>query len=184
MGMENLSDLLHRRRSIRKYQDSALTDEEIKQLMAAPLMAPSSKRCTPWEFVLVRDEAKREALGACRAANSAFVAKAPLVVVIIADMEKTDVWVEDASIAASYLQLQVEESGLGSCWVQLRNRQTATGQSSEDYVRELLGIPAKYGVLCMVAIGRKAEEKKPFDDERLQWNKLHCDTFTPAAEQA
>jgi len=181
--MENLSELLHRRRSIRKYQSSELTEDEIRRLFAAPLMAPSSKRCTPWEFVLVRDKDILEALGACRAANSAFVSKAALVAVVIADTEKTDVWVEDASIAAAYLQLQVEECGLGSCWVQLRKRQTADGRSSEDYVRELLQIPDKYGVLCMVAIGRKAEEKKPFDDERMQWQKLHCDSFGQSSQQ-
>lgn len=175
--MENLSDLLHRRRSIRKYKETDLTPDVVSSIMEAPLMAPSSKRSTPWEFLLVEDKSLLEKLGQCRAANSAFVAKAPLVVVVVADTQKTDVWVEDCSIAAAYLQLQVEEMGLGSCWVQLRLRQTADGTSTEDYVRELLNVPAHYGVLCMIAIGVKEETKSAFDDNRMQWEKLHINTF-------
>ena len=175
--MENLLNLLHRRRSYRKYVPSVLSEEEVKTLMQAPLMAPSSKRCTPWEFVLVSAPDLKEALGRSRAANSAFAAGAALIVVITADTEKTDTWEADASIAASYLQLQVEEMGLGSCWIHLHNRFTADNEPSETYVRRLLDIPEKYGVLCMVAIGAKGEEKRPFDDEKLQWNKLHFNRF-------
>ncbi len=177
--MENLLQLLHLRRSIRKYKESPLEADIVRELLEAPLLAPSSKRSTPWEFILVQDPEIREKLGQSRAANSAFAAKAPLIAVIVADTQKTDVWVEDASIAAAYLQLKVEEMGLGSCWVQLRLRQTADGTSCEAYVRGLLGLPEQYGVLCMIAIGEKGEIKKPFDDSRLQWNKLHAETFQP-----
>lgn len=175
--MENLNELLHRRRSHRKYAQTRLTEEQIKQLMKAPLMAPSSKRCTPWEFVLVDNAEKKAALGKSRAANSTFAAEAALVVVVMADTEKTDTWIEDASIAASYLQLQVEEMGLGSCWIHLRNRFTADNESTESYVRRILDIPEKYGIVCMIAIGEKLEEKRPFDDAKLQWNKLHINKF-------
>ncbi len=174
---ETFSKLLHQRRSIRKYKGEALAPELVKELLKAPLMAPTSKRCMSWEFIAVQDAALREQLGACRAANSAFVAKAPLVVVVAADTEKTDVWVEDASIAAAYLQLQAEALGLGSCWVQVRNRQSSETQSGEDYVRELLQIPAQYGVLCLIAIGEKREEKPAFDDTRMKWEKVHEDRF-------
>ncbi len=175
--MESLSELMHRRRSHRKYSSEPLTEEQVRQLMQAPLMAPSSKRCTPWEFVLVSDEEKKNALGLSRAANSAFAAQAALVVVVTADTEKTDTWIEDASIAASYLQLQAEEMGLGSCWIHLRNRFTADGEATESYVRRMLGIPEKFGIVCMIAIGEKVEEKRPFDDEKLQWDKLHINQF-------
>ncbi len=176
--MDNLSALMHQRRSIRKYTDATLSPELIRELMTAALMAPSSKRSTPWEFILVDDPEIKAALGRCRAANSAFVEKAPLIVVVVADTEKTDVWVEDASIAASYLQLQVAEKGLGSCWVQLRLRQTAEGVPTEDYVRSLLNLPEKFGVLCMVAIGYKNEEKQPFDDGKMKWEKLHKNQYS------
>ena len=174
---EHFSTLLHQRRSIRKYQEGPLDQDLVKELMKAPLMAPTSKRCMSWEFIAVQDASLREKLGACRAVNSAFAAKAPLIVVIAADTEKTDVWVEDASIAAAYLQLQAEALGLGSCWVQIRNRQTSEEQTSEEYVKELLQIPAQYAVLCMIAIGRKQEEKPAFDDARMKWEKVHEDRF-------
>lgn len=175
--MDNLSALLHQRRSIRKYKDTAISPDMVKSLMEAALMAPSSKRSTPWEFVLVEDKDTLVALSKSRKSGSAFVDKAPLVIVVIADTEKTDVWVEDASIAASYIQLQAEETGLGSCWVQVRARQTADAEDTDAYIRRLLDIPEKYGVLCMIAVGMKDEEKKPFNDEYLQWEKIHIGTF-------
>lgn len=177
MMKDCFSRLLHQRRSIRKYKDTPITDEQVKALLQAPLMAPSSKRCMCWEFIAVRDAALREQLGAVRANNSAFAAKAPLIVVVAADTAKTDVWVEDASIAAAYLQLQVEVLGLGSCWVQVRNRQTSETQSSEAYVRQVLNLPENYGVLCLIAIGEKDEEKPAFDDARTKWEKIHYDRF-------
>ena len=175
---------MHQRRSIRKYQEGAIPEETLRQMMEAPLLAPSSKRSTPWEFILVDDPQLLEQLGQCRAANSAFAAKAQTVVVVAADTEKTDVWVEDASIAAAYLQLQVEELGYGSCWVQVRQRFTAGDESAEAYVRRVVGLPERFGVLCLIAIGRKAEEKKPFDDARLQWNKLHRNGYGTEPESA
>lgn len=175
--MDNLSELLHRRRSIRKYKDTAISPDLVSELMKAALMAPSSKRSTPWEFVLVEDKETLIKLSNARKSGSAFVDKAPLVIVMIADTEKTDVWVEDASIAAAYLQLQAEELGLGSCWVQVRSRQTADGEDTDAYIRRLLNIPEKYGVLCMIAVGVKDEEKKPFNEEYLQWEKIHIGAY-------
>jgi hypothetical protein len=44
-------------------------------------------------------------------------------------------------------------------------------------VRELLGIPEQYGVLCILALGMKAEQRKAFDESKLQWEKLHLGQF-------
>jgi len=86
---------------------------------------------------------------------------------------KSDVWIEDASIAATLIQLQAEELGLGSCWVQVRGRYGENGESSEDFVRELLNIPLPMQVLAIIALGHKAETKTPFDPEKAAWEKVH-----------
>ena len=48
---------------------------------------------------------------------------------------------------------------------------------AEDNVREVLGIPAHYAVLSIVGVGHKARETKPFDEENLQWEKVHIGCF-------
>jgi len=62
---------------------------------------------------------------------------------------------------------------LGSCWIHIRERKTANGYDSEQYVRDLLNIPLHFCVECIIAIGHKAKEIKPHSEEKLQWEKLH-----------
>ena len=101
---------------------------------------------------------------------------APLVICILADSELSDVWVEDASIVSILMQLEVEKLGLGSTWIQIRNRECSEGDSQEA-VRKVLSIPKKYGVLSLIAIGHKNEEKKPYTDEDLNFEKVHYENF-------
>ena len=102
---------------------------------------------------------------------------AAMAVVVIGDTTKTDVWIEDCSIATIIMQLAAEEFGLGSCWVQMRLRRDADGNMAEDNVRALLGIPAHYAVLSIVALGHKAHGAQPFDEEKMQWDKIHIGSF-------
>ncbi len=171
--MENLHDLLINRRSIRKYTDEPIAPEAVKLILEAGLLAPSSKRCTPWEFVAVEDKELLARLAECKTAGANPVAKAALAIVITADMTKTDTWVEDASIAAILMQLQAADLGLGSCWIQVRNRFGNMDEPAEDFVREALGIPEEMGVLCILTIGHKDEERKPFDEDKMMWEKVH-----------
>jgi hypothetical protein len=66
---------------------------------------------------------------------------------------------------------------LGSCWIQVRCRETADGQSAEDVVRDILDIPLQMQVLSIVAVGHKGMERKPFDEAHLQWEKVHLNKF-------
>lgn len=171
--MENLSELLKNRRSIRKYTEEPISPENVKELLEAALMAPSSKRSLCWEFVVIEDTQQMEQLSHCKAQGAKPIAGAKLAIVVLADPAKSDVWIEDASIAAILIQLQAEDLGLGSCWIQIRNRLTESGQSAEDYVREMLGIPYEMEILSIITLGHKNEEKKPFDPEKAQWEKVH-----------
>lgn len=51
------------------------------------------------------------------------------------------------------MHLMANNMGLGSCWIQERGRLTESGQSSSDYVRDVLGVSADWELLAMLAIG-------------------------------
>ena len=175
--MENFSELIKTRRSMRKFTPEELTQDEVVTLLKAALMAPSSHRSNSWQFVVVDDKETLARLAKCKDAGAAFVADAPLAVVVLGDPTITDVWIEDASIASIMIQLQAEDLGLGSCWAQVRERSTADGRPAEDVVREILGIPEQLRVLCIIAIGHKGMERKPFNEEHLLWEKVHINKF-------
>ena len=152
---------------MRKFTDEELTQEQVVALMKAALMSPTSKRTNAWQFIMVDDKELLEKLSHCKAQASQF----------IADPLASDVWIEDASIASIIIQLQAEDMGLGSCWVQVRERSTASGMPSDEYVREILDIPLQLQVLSVIAIGHKGMERKPFSEEHLQWEKVHINKF-------
>lgn len=180
--MESFSQLIKLRRSMRQYTGEELTQEQVVALMRAALMAPSSKRSNPWQFIVVDDKELLRKLSLCKAQASQFIADAALAIVVAADPLASDVWIEDGAIAATYLQLQAEDLDLGSCWVQVRERFTASGQSSNDYVHEVLSLPLPLQVLCIIVIGHKGMQRRPFNEDNLQWEKVHLNGWTEGGE--
>ncbi len=175
--MNNFADLVATRRSVRKYSEDKLTSEQVEQIMKSALMSPSSKHCNSWEFVLVEDKEVLNQLSHAKPTGGTFIADCALAVVVLGDVTKSIAVIEDTSIAATFIQLQAEDLGLGSCWVQIRGRETESGQDSEEYVRQLLDIPYQYSVGCIVAIGNKVKPNRPFDENSLQWEKIHVGKF-------
>ncbi len=175
--MEQFSELIKNRRSIRKFTSEELKQEDVVTLFKAALMSPTSKRTNCWQFIAVDDKEILEKLSHCKEHSANFIADAALAIVVLADPLVSDVWIEDASIASIMLQLQAEDLGLGSCWVQIRERCTTEGLSSDEYVRDVLDIPLQLQVLSIIAIGHKGMERKPFDEEHLQWEKIHINKY-------
>lgn len=162
---------------MRKFTDEELTQDEVVALLKAALMAPSSKRSNCWQFVAVDDKSTLEKLSHCKSMGAAFLSEAALAIVVLADPLASDVWIEDAAVASIMVQLQAEDLGLGSCWIQVRERATATGMPSGEYVHEVLDIPLQLQVLSIIAIGHKGMERKPFNEEHLQWEKVHINKY-------
>lgn len=175
--METLHDLLLRRHSIRRYKQTPIAPEDVQLVLEAALLAPSSKSARPWEFVIVEDRADLDKLSGCKAMGTRPISSCALAVVVCADPERSDMYVEDMSIAAAYMQLQATALGLGACWIQVRNRFTADGEDAESIVRETLGIPENYIVECIMTIGHPDEDRRPVDPSKLLWEKVHTERW-------
>ena len=145
----------------RKYTDQEIEADKIELLKEAALRSPSSMGHNPWEFVFVTDKQVLTQLSKAKPHGSSFLANARLGIVVCADPEKSTVWVEDASIATIFIQLAVESQGLGSCWIQIRERMHDATKSSEAYIAKVLNIPSNLKVESMVGIGSPAEKNLP-----------------------
>lgn len=175
--MESLIELLRNRHSTRRFTDEELTQDEVVSLLKAALMAPSSKHTNCWQFIVVDDRDTLQALARCKNHGAELIAGAPLAVVVLGDPLLSDVWIEDTSIASILIQLQAEDLGLGSCWVQVRERYNADGTPADEVVHDLLGIPLHLQVLDIVAVGHKVVSRKPIDEDSLQWEKIHINRY-------
>lgn len=170
-------EILRNRRSIRKYLSRAVEPEKIKLLEEALLRSPSSKNINPWKFIFIEDSNLIKQIELLKEHGAGPLKTAPLAVVVLADETKNDVWVEDCSIASILLQLTAQSIGLGSCWIQVRERMKDETKSSEAYLQELLSIPANYRVLSVVTIGYPDQTRVGKAYNELQFEKIHRNKF-------
>lgn len=171
-----LIDLLKARRSIRKFKDQKVEAEKIDLILKSGRLAPSARGIYPCQLMAVTDAALIAKLAKCKS-SAGFLKGAPLAMVVLAEQDRCDTWIEDASIAASFMQLMVEDLGLGSCWIHVRERFYSDEIKAEDYIREVLNIPEPFYVECILAIGYADEEKPAYDDESLLEEKVHYNKF-------
>lgn len=165
-------ELIEKRRSIRKYLDKSVEREKIDLLIEAALWSPSSRSFNPWRFIVVTDRDLLQQLAQSKPHGSSFLRKAPLGIVVCGDAEKSDVWVEDCSIASTFIQLAAESMDLGSCWIQIRNRPHDDTKTAEAYIAELLDLPPSLKVESIIALGYPGETKSPHKREELHFEKV------------
>jgi nitroreductase len=172
--------LIQKRRSIRKFQDKPVEGETLDMLIEAALRAPSSMGNNPWEFIVVREPDMLRKLSKAKQHGATFLKNAPLGIIVCADPRKSSVWVEDASISAIFIHLAAASIGLGSCWIQIRERTHHETKTAEAYISELLGLPAHMKVEAMIGVGYPDEKKPPHGKETLEYHKVHVDVYGKA----
>ena len=145
--------LIRNRRSIRRYEKKPVETEKLEMLVDAALLSPSSMGSNPWVFIIITDRTVLEKLSKAKPHGATFLEDAPLAMVVCADPAKSSVWIEDASIASIFIHLAAESMGLGSCWIQIRERMHSEVKSSDDYISDILDIPKHLKVEAMIAIG-------------------------------
>ncbi len=166
-------ELLASRRSIRKFKEAPVEKEKIDLLIEAALRAPSSRSLNPWEFIVVTDKNMLAGLADCKPHGASFLKGAPLGIVVLADPNRCDVWVEDSSIASIFIHLAAHSLGLGSCWIQVRKRMHADHTSAGKYVADLLEIPDGLEVESIVAVGYPENLPPGHARESLAYGKIH-----------
>ncbi len=169
--------LVQMRRSHRKFTDEEIDPEQVKLILRAALMSPTSKGVRAWQFVVVDDKMDLEKLSDAKTMGGQFIKGAAMAVVVLGDPMQNDCWVEDGTIAAISMQYQAEDLGLGSCWVQMRGRGLSDGTTADTVIRGILDIPENMSVLCVVAFGHKADVRQPQNEDKLKWENVHVGKY-------
>jgi Nitroreductase len=169
--------LIQKRRSIRKFIKKSVEAEKMDILVEAALRSPSSRGIYPWEFIIVTHPEMLQKLAKAKQYGSAFLENAALGIIICADPGRSDVWVEDCSIAATYIQLTAQSLDLGSCWIQIRERMHDDNQTAEGFLRRTLKIPEQLKIDSIIAIGYPDEAPPAHEKAELQFTKVHYNSY-------
>lgn len=168
-----IEKLLNQRVSLRRYQDKAITKEDLEFILQGAMRAPTAGNMMLYSIIKVEDEQAKLTLSkTCD--NQAFIAKAPTILIFCADyqrwydyFEKTGVKAEamarneiyetpkegdfmlatmDALIASAYANIAAESIGVGSCYI---------GDIIENYEihQELLDLPKWVIPVGMLTLG-------------------------------
>ena len=170
-------DLIKNRRSIRKYSSVEVEREKVDKLIKAILFSPSGHNLKTVEIIYINDKDILSKLAVSKAAGAKFLEGSPQCLIILGDESKTDIWIEDSSIATTVGHLAAMDMGLGSCWIQVRKRKTANDQFTEEYIKNLLNIPENLRVEAILAFGYPDEEKAGYTEDDLLLHKVSKNSY-------
>lgn len=175
---EGILPILRSRRSIRRYTGQPVSQEHRDLLIEALLRSPTSRNGRSWEFILIDEPGLLAKLSEAKAQGGAFLKDASLAVVLAGDSSKSDVWIEDAAIAGIVVQVAAHALGLGSCWVQIRNRPHDGTTSAESFLQHLLGLPDHVKVAAVISLGHPGESKPVVPAEDLDYRKVRHNHYS------
>lgn len=150
-------EVIEKRHSVRKYSDQPVDRDILDAIIKVAQTAPSSRNSKSSSFMIVEDKDTLLALSQMRDSGSALISGAQAAIIVLGDASKTDLWVDNCAISATFIQLAATSADLGSCWVHINGRprfkSDPDGPGAVQYVTDLLGIKDGLVPYCAVAIG-------------------------------
>jgi len=178
-----LHDAIMTRRSVRKFTDYYVTDDEIAKLLEAAQWAPSWKNSQCWEFIIIRDSELMKKVADTYSATNPSRKCSETASVLIAVCGKRDLpgymkgeqetkfdswFMFDLGIAVQNIALRAHELGLGTVVV---------GLMDHDKCADLLNVQSPYEVVAVLPIGQPVEFKKEGPKRREISEFTHKDKF-------
>ena len=164
---------LFKRRSIRKYQNKKISDEELALLLEAAMCAPSAGNEQPWEFIVVRDhELLREITQFHPYSRMLLQADAAILVCgnLNRQLYKKNYWLLDCAAATENILIQATEMGIGSVWLAVFPEPDRI-----EGAKKLFDLPKEVIPLAIVSLGYPDEEKKA--EVRFKPERIHYETW-------
>lgn len=169
----DFKDLLFERRSVRKFMNEDITKEQLNQILQAGLLAPTSRNRKPCNFLIVSDRDTLKELSQVKEHGSKFLADANKAIVVIANTLVSDTWIEDSSIALSFMHLMAADIGVGSCWIQVHLRKSSEGEDAEKLVRDIVKIDDYFRIVGILALGIPDGDVNPHNLDDIDKTNIH-----------
>lgn len=166
-----MENIIFRRRSIRRFLDKPVETEKIERILHAGMQAPSAHNNQRWEFIVVTEKEKKEALSQM-GKWTGMCANAPVVIVVMGkyDNEELNKWLpQDLGACTENILLQIVDEELGGCWMGFYPKEDMT-----EKLREYFKIPQNVMPFGLVALGYSEDKNifiNRFDASKIHYNK-------------
>lgn len=159
-----------KRRSVRKFKDSAVSRELIDRLLEAAMAAPSACNRRPVDFYVVSNPDKLSELSMCGRFTRM---KSPLAIVVVGNLHRalplgmSDYWIQDAAAACENILIEATALGLGSCWCGIHPQKRTVEKFSAA-----LGLGPKEIPFAIIKLGYPDESHEPhsgYDAKRVHF---------------
>jgi nitroreductase len=168
---EEMFELIRKRRTIRRFTDERVSEEQVETLLEMAMCAPNRLDRQPWHFVVIRDKELQKQIGETYRVRP-YVEQASVLIAVGANPDESVTWMMDISAAAENLLLAATAMGLGGAWIGAPD--TSLWNETEALLRDALGIPPHIRIPTMLAIGYPAEERPPHGKhDRFVGTKVH-----------
>ncbi len=159
---------IFQRRSIRTYTEPDVSDEQIRTILHAAMMAPSANDSRPWQFLVIKEKDRLAQL--CDVSPYAKMTKDASVAIIVCgdlSLERSKgFWVQDCSAATQNMLLEATQQGLGAVWLGVYPLEERV-----EFLRNICQLPQHIVPLCIVPIGHPAQS--PETPDRYDATRIH-----------
>ena len=170
-------EVIKNRKSVRKYTDQRISDEDLHTILEAAMSGPTACNARPWSFIVVRDKDMIEKMADANSKYSKPLKTANIGILICGDLDRAvkfepDFWVIDGSIAIQNMILAAESLNIGSLWMG-----TWPMKTSMDNMKELFNLPDTIVPHSVLALGYSDDEvsknkvNKIYEEDRVHFEK-------------
>jgi nitroreductase len=167
-----VSEIIRKRKSIRNYKRGAeVSDEALKIMLDAAMLAPSACNMRPWKFIVVRD---REILNKITEIHpyTAMLKTACAAILVLADLNihngvSEGAFPQDCGAASENILLQAAELGIGTCWCAVYPKENTVAE-----IKKLFDLPENIIPFNVIAVGVPNEEfggRGFYEEEKVKW---------------
>ncbi|MCJ7698784.1 nitroreductase family protein [Candidatus Bathyarchaeota archaeon] len=147
-------EAIKNRRTVARYENTAVKDGEVSAILEAGRWAPSWINKQPWNFIVIRDQKTKEQLG--EVVPTTFVQslkEAPVCVAVVVDTEEDPYhFIEAGAAAVQNMTLAAYSLGLNTSWIGVFDAKEQKN-AAEDKVKKILEVPKKHRVVALLPVG-------------------------------
>jgi nitroreductase len=161
-------DILLERKSIRKYTDEKVKDEDLEYILRAGMSAPTAKNMRCYFFIVVQDKETHKKIARIHS-SAQMILQAPLAVLIVGDKNSAyeNYLPQDCAAATQNILLAATARGYGSVWCGVYSN-----RERQEALERLFNLPQNIKAFSLVVIGKSAESnphKDGWDPKKIKY---------------